>query len=229
MLFVKHTNVPTYTLAFGISDDALIASDVDHCFSGLGAAHKLLNWERFVDICNSLLSQIDNKSYLYQNVWLSVPFEYVCLYYVYGIKASNRQYIQVSLPILLCRLLQISAKRSRLVSVPPLIFSILGGKVLFGSNQESTALVIRAPSELPEAKVSVSTVLHLTDTVSTYVYFTANKYNPSKGIFFNTELSSVDLYSMLTLKWPRGVPRDPRFVFRAFYYFRFRFFHHYFF
>ena len=33
----------------------------------------------------------------------------------------------------------------------------------------------------------------------------------------------------LTLKWPRGVPRDPRFVFRAFYYFRLRFFHRYFF
>ena len=34
---------------------------------------------------------------------------------------------------------------------------------------------------------------------------------------------------ILTLKWPRGVARDPRFVFRAFYYFRFRFFHRYFF
>ena len=33
----------------------------------------------------------------------------------------------------------------------------------------------------------------------------------------------------LTLKWPRGVPRDPRFVFRAFYYFRLRFFRRYFF
>ena len=35
----------------------------------------------------------------------------------------------------------------------------------------------------------------------------------------------------LTLKWPRGggVPRDPKFIFRALYYFRFRFFHRYFF
>ena len=46
--------------------------------------------------------------------------KHVCLYYVYGIKASNRQHIQDSLSISLCRLLQISAKRSRLVSVPPL-------------------------------------------------------------------------------------------------------------
>ena len=78
------------------------------------------NREHFADICNSLLSQIDNESYLYRKVWLSMLFEYVCLYYVYGIKVSNRQYVQDSSPISLCRLLQISVKRSRLVSVPPL-------------------------------------------------------------------------------------------------------------
>ena len=47
-------------------------------------------------------------------------YKYVCLYYTYDIMASKRQYVQDSLPISLCRLLQISAKRSRLVSVPPL-------------------------------------------------------------------------------------------------------------
>ena len=42
----------------------------------------------------------------------------LCVWYI---KASNRQYIQDSFQNSLCRLLQISAKRSRLVSVPPLI------------------------------------------------------------------------------------------------------------
>ena len=78
------------------------------------------NRERFADICNSLLSQIDNESYLYQKFWLSMPFEYVCLYYVYGTKASNRKYVQDSVPISLSRLWKISVKRSRLVSVSPL-------------------------------------------------------------------------------------------------------------
>ena len=84
------------------------------------------NRQCFADICNSLLSQIDNASYLYREVWLSMFFEYVCLYYVYGLKASNRQYIQDSLPISLCRLLQISAKCSRLVSVPHLTSQFCG-------------------------------------------------------------------------------------------------------
>ena len=51
---------------------------------------------------------------------------------MYGIKASNRQYIQDSLPISLCRLLQISAKRSRLVSVPPLTFEIITLSIFYG-------------------------------------------------------------------------------------------------
>ena len=49
-------------------------------------------------------------------------FEYVRLYYVYGLKASNRQYVQDSLPNSLCRLLQISAKRSQLAYVPLLTY-----------------------------------------------------------------------------------------------------------
>ena len=41
----------------------------------------------------------------------------------------------------------------------------------------------------------------------------------------STELPSyfMILIKHLTLKWPRGVPRDPTFVFCAFYYFRLRF------
>ena len=42
---------------------------------------------------------------------------------MYAIKASHWQYVLVSLPISLCRLLQISAKRSRLVYVSPLTHS----------------------------------------------------------------------------------------------------------
>ena len=51
-------------------------------------------------------------------------FKYVCLYYVYGLKALNRQYVPDSLPISLCRLLQISAKRYGLVYVLPLIVAV---------------------------------------------------------------------------------------------------------
>ena len=44
----------------------------------------LTNRECIVDICYSLLSQIDKESYLFRKVWLSMFFEYVCLYYMYG-------------------------------------------------------------------------------------------------------------------------------------------------
>ena len=40
---------------------------------------------------------------------------------------------------------------------------------------------------------------------------------------------AYDVAMILTLKWPRGGPRDPRFIFRAFNYFRLRFLHSYFF
>ena len=62
-----------------------------------------------------------HKGQYFDPVVLSVyVFKYMCLYFVYAIKGSHWQYVIVSLPISLCRLLQISAKRSRLVYVPSL-------------------------------------------------------------------------------------------------------------
>ena len=46
----------------------------------------------------------------------------------------------------------------------------------------------------------------------------------------NSGLTEFLILFLIKLKWQRwGVPSDPRFVFRAFYYFRFRFFHRHFF
>ena len=53
-------------------------------------------------------------------------------------------------------------------------------------------------------------------------------YSPGERRDFRQVMDNVSFtnfmnYTFNTYKGPRGVPRDPRFVFRAFYYFRLRF------
>ena len=58
--------------------------------------------QHFADICNSQQSEIRNKPWPYQQVKFFMYFTNVFLYYVYGLRASNwqyvREYVKDSLP-----------------------------------------------------------------------------------------------------------------------------------